>query len=104
MAHTHVALALLVPALAVAQVTPAAGAPAAAAPAPEAAPAQGAGAAPASASAPSTAAPGTTPVATPTAPAKEDHGSWVVLKGGWFGTSEDYQGESFSGSGEWELA
>ncbi len=50
-----------------------------------------------------------TPAAAPVAeaakpPPVEDVGSWLVVKGGWFGTSEDYQGESFSGSGEWEVA
>jgi hypothetical protein len=58
---------------------------------------------PAAAQAPA-AAPAAPPVASLTAPPEEEHGSWVVLKGGWFGTSEDYQGESFGGSGEWELA
>ena len=47
----------------------------------------------------------TEPVVTPTATApKEDYGSYLVLKGGWFGSSNDYQGESFSGAGEWEVA
>ncbi len=50
------------------------------------------------------ATPAAAPVAEAAKPPAEDFGSWLVVKGGWFGTSEDYQGESFSGSGEWEVA
>jgi hypothetical protein len=94
------ALALLVPGLAAAQqpvAAPPPPAPAAAA-APAAAPPA---ASPPPAAAPAAAAPLAAP---PPAAAKEDYGSYLVLKGGWFGSSSDYQGESFSGAGEWEVA
>jgi outer membrane protein with beta-barrel domain len=109
MGPATVALALLLPGLAVAepiavaQATP----PPAAAPAP--APAKEAAAAPApavpavppaTASAPVAAA----PAVAPTTAAPEAYGSYLVLKGGWFGTSSDFEGESFGGAGEWELA
>ena len=51
-------------------------------------------------SAPAPASPSAGAAASP----EEDYSSWLVLKGGWFGSSADFQGESFSGSGEWELA
>jgi hypothetical protein len=68
---------------------PSAAAPAVPAPAPAAPP----GAAPAA----------IPPVTAPAAPAP-DLDSYAILKGGWFGSSGDFQGESFSGSGTWELA
>lgn len=75
-----VALALLLPALALAQ---------------QAAPA----------TPPPASAPVAPTVVTPTATApKEDYGSYLVLKGGWFGSADDYQGQSFDGAGEWEVA
>src|SRR5512138_2197804 len=109
MARALLALALLLPTLAVAQ---------AAAPAAPAAPAASAPATPTSAPAatvtatPTAATVAPPPVAAPVAPGapaaakppQAEYGSWLVLKGGWFGASEDYQGDSFSGSGEWELA
>jgi len=47
------------------------------------------------------AAPAQPPVS---APVEEPFSSYAVLKGGWFGSASDYQGDSFSGSGTWELA
>lgn len=44
------------------------------------------------------------PVAAAVNAPEEERASWAVLKAGWFGTSADHQGESFSGSGEWEVA
>jgi hypothetical protein len=37
-------------------------------------------------------------------PPEPEFSSYAVLKGGWFGSSGDYQGSSFSGSGTWEVA
>jgi len=79
---------------------------------PPPAPATAAAPAPASPS-PATAAAATVPPgappagptpATASAPAEETFSSYAVLKGGWFGSASDYQGDSFSGSGTWELA
>jgi hypothetical protein len=55
-----------------------------------------------------TGAPAAAPVpataATAAATAPREYDSYVVLKGGWFGSADDYQGQSFEGAGEWEIA
>jgi hypothetical protein len=56
------------------------------------------------AAAPSAATTGASPVTPPASAPREEYSSYVVLKGGWFGSSSDFQGESFSGSGAWEVA
>jgi hypothetical protein len=109
MARALLTLALLLPTLAVAQPT-APAAPAASAPA-----TPSATSIPTATASPTAATVAPPPIAapvTPGAPAElaaarppqEQPSAWLVLKGGWFGTSQDYQGDSFSGSGEWELA
>lgn len=100
------ALALLVPLTALAQAAPAS--PPAAVPAataPEAPAPAGETAAPAKDPAQVAAPAAATPAAAPVAQApKKQYGSYLVLKGGWFGSADDYQGDSFGGAGEWELA
>jgi hypothetical protein len=62
-------------------------------------------AAPSSATTPSTATP--PPATAPTAPAPAkapEYTTYVALKGGWFGSQSDFEGDSFSGAGTWEIA
>jgi hypothetical protein len=54
------------------------------------------GTAPASATAP--------PPIAPAAPKEAEYTTYVALKGGWFGSQGDFQGDSFSGAGTWEIA
>ncbi len=59
---------------------------------------------PVSAGQPAAPAAAASAAAAPAARPAPDPDSYLILKGGWFGSSGDFQSDSFSGSGTWELA
>lgn len=60
-------------------------------------------AAPAAAPSPATAT-GTPAAPATAAPKAPEYTTYVALKGGWFGSDGDFEGDSFSGAGTWEIA
>jgi len=93
LAHAVVTLLLALPALAAAQ-TPVPTAPGPGSPPqamPEPAP-------------PPAGAPVPTPESVSPAPAAPDYSAYLILKGGYFGTTGSFQGSSYSDSGTWEVA
>jgi len=60
--------------------------------------------APPAAEAPAAAALPATASSTPPATTPPEYTSYVALKGGWFGSEGDFEGDSFSGAGTWEIA
>jgi hypothetical protein len=61
-------------------------------------------AAPATATTPPSATPTPAPTPAAAAPKAPEYTTYVALKGGWFGSQSDFEGDSFSGAGTWEIA